>query len=114
MSSMIQSPPPRIPLPGGPQGGPAAGPQGDAAQAPDSAAVKQHVMNAIRELRAAEDAEGHDPDAAILANAVAILRKFVGAQTDLGDQAMGAGPGIKLVRKNAAGGPSAGPSGGGY
>lgn len=114
MSSMIQGPPPRIPLPGpAGVGAPPAPPA--AAQAPDSAAVKQHVMNAIRELRAAEDAEGHDPDAAILANAVAILRKFVGAQTDLGDQAMGAGPGIKLVRKNTAGGGApAGPSGGGY
>jgi hypothetical protein len=116
MSSMIQAPPQSIPLPGA---GPAAGPGGPGAgpdpsqQAPDSAKVSEYVKQAIKFLRMAEDAEGHDPDAAILAAAVAQLRKFVGAQTDLGDQAMGAGPGVKLIRKNASG-PAAGGAGGGY
>jgi hypothetical protein len=45
----------------------------------------------------------------MLADLFAKAHKFAGSQQKLVDSAVGAGPGVKLVRKAAPGGPSGGP-----
>lgn len=113
MSSMIPTPPRSIQI-GGPSGGGPGGPSspGGGSDGPDSQKVRDLVNQAVGLLRQAEDLEGDAQDQALLANAVAQLRKFVGAQQQMEDALMGGGPAAKVMRKN----PSApsGPSGGGY
>lgn len=115
MSSMIQQPARRIQIGGGGPpgaGGPGGGPggAGGASDGPDSAQVRQLIQTAIDSLRQAEDLEGDAADQALIAKTVADLRGFIGNQQKMEDTAMGAGPGIKLVRKNS---PPPGRSGGG-
>lgn len=112
MSSMIPMPPRQIPL-GGPAvppgaGGPAGPSRGG--DGPDSEQVRKLVSQAVDLIRQAEDLEGDDGDKALLAKAAADLRGFVGNQQKMLDTAMGAGPGVKIMRKNAP--PSGGPGGG--
>jgi hypothetical protein len=109
MSSMIPQPPPSIRLGGGPGGPGGPGPAGPGAgkpggDGPDSEQVKTLIGQAIDALRQAEDLEGDDGDKAMLAKCVADLRGFIGNQQKMLDTAMGAGPGVKIMRKNAPGG----------
>lgn len=110
MSSMIQTPPPSIQIGGGGPGGPSGpggppgaggGGQGDG---PDSAKVRDLIGQAIDLLRQAEPLEGDLADQAEIAKHVAALRAFIGNQQKMEDTAFGAGPGVKLLRKNAPGG----------
>lgn len=106
MSSMIPTPPRSIQIgggaPGGP-GGPAGGAQGGS-DGPDSAQVKDLISKAIDSLRQAESLEGDAGDQALIAKCVAELRGFIGNQQKMEDTAFGAGPGIKLMRKNPGSG----------
>lgn len=101
MSSMIPTPPARINIGGGPGAAP-GGPQqgGGKPGAPDSAAVAAKIKEAIDALREAEDLEGDAQDQALLSNAVASLRKFLGSQQANEDALMGGGPAVKVMRKN--------------
>lgn len=106
MSSMIQQPPQRIQI-GGPQGAAPGAPGAPAAASggkpgPDSQQVRDLIQKAIDNLREAENLEGDAADQALIAKAVADLRGFIGNQQKMEDTAMGAGPGIKLMRKNSA------------
>jgi hypothetical protein len=87
--------------PARPPGGPPAG--GGHPGAPDSPKVRQLVDQAAQLLRQAEDLESDVEDKAMLADLVARLRKFTGSQQAMIDKAIGAGPGVKLVRKANAG-----------
>lgn len=111
MSSMLGSPPPSIQIggggsPGAPGGnsGPGAGGPGDG---PDSDAVKALIQEAISKLDQAKGLEGDPGDQALIAKCVADLHGFIGNQQKMLDTAMGAGPGVKIMRKSAP------PSGGG-
>ena len=109
MSSMIQQPPQRIQIggagPGGDQtgGGAGAPPAGGGKPGPDSQRVRDLIQQAIDNLREAEGFEGDAVGQALIAKTVADLRGFIGNQQKMEDTAMGAGPGIKLMRKNAPG-----------
>lgn len=113
MSMMIPRPPSRIQIgggagpsgPGGPGGGDPSASGGK--PGPDSQQVRDLIQQAIDSLRQAEELEGDAADQALLAKAVSDLRGFIGNQQKTEDAAMGAGPGVKLMRKNAP------PSGGG-
>jgi hypothetical protein len=74
----------------------------------DPSSVKANLQKAIEALRAAEDAEGDDTDAAAIAQIVAKIKTMIAAGQGLEDKVMGGGPGVKMIRKS---GPSAG---GGY
>lgn len=121
MSSMIPMPPPRIALggggpagPGGPPMGPSGPPQG-AQPDVDPQAVKTSLQAAIKNLQDAQTAEGDDADAAAISQIIAKIHTMVGAHQGLVDQAMGAGPGVKLIRKTTPrGGAGGGGAGGGY
>lgn len=106
MSNMIPQPPSRIQIGGGgdPGGGQGAGaPASGGKPGPDSQQVRDLIQQAIDSLRQAEELEGDAADQALIAKAVADLRGFIGNQQKMEDTAMGAGPGVKLMRKNAAG-----------
>jgi len=102
MSSMI---PPSINIGGGdPSGGgaPPAGPGAGATQGkpgPDSPRVLSLMQEAIAKLEEAKGLEGDPGDQAILADLSAKMHKFIGDQHKLVDQATGAGPGTRLIRK---------------
>lgn len=104
MSNMIPQPPQSIQIggggPGGPGGSSGGKPGGDG---PDSDQVKSLISQAIDSLREAENLEGDDADKALIAKCVADLRSFIGNQQKMLDTAMGAGPGVKIMRKNAPG-----------
>lgn len=120
MSSMIPQPPRAISIGGGPggPGGPGAGPGGpggplhgpagpgggQGGDGPDSDQVKQLIAQAIDNVRKAEALEGDPADQAMLAKVAADLRGFIGNQQKMLDTAMGAGPGVKIMRKNTPGG----------
>ena len=112
MSSMIPQPPRQIQLGGGPggPGGPGAGPggpspagNGQGGDGPDSEQVKTLIQQAIDAVRQAEALEGDPGDQAMLAKVAADLRGFIGNQQKMLDTAMGAGPGVKIMRKNSPG-----------
>lgn len=120
MSSMIPQPPRSINIGGGPggpggpspglggPGGPAPAGGGQGGDGPDSDQVKQLISQAIDNIRKAEALEGDPGDQAMLAKCAADLRGFIGNQQKMLDTAMGAGPGVKIMRKNtppAGGGP---------
>jgi hypothetical protein len=114
MSSMIPQPPPSIQLGGGPggPGGPAPGGPQKGGDGPDSDKVKGLISQAIDLVRQAEQIEGDPGDQALLAKVAADLRGFIGNQQKMLDTAMGAGPGVKILRKNSpSGGPGPGPMG---
>lgn len=101
MSSMIQAPPRQIQIGGGQQG-PQAGPRGpqQGGDGPDSTQVKKLIQQAIQNLDQAKALEGDVADQALIAKVSAELHQFLGNQQKMEDTAFGAGPGIKLVRKN--------------
>jgi hypothetical protein len=61
--------------------------------------VSDAVNTAIDAISGVIDLEGDAADKAFLAKVVADLHKFLGDQQKLADQAMGAGPGAKMIRK---------------
>jgi hypothetical protein len=87
-------PPPHIPLP-------ASGGDG-----PDSKKVAGLLKQAIALLDQAVPLEGDAADKAKLAKSIADLHAIVGEQQKLTDTAMGAGPGVRVLRKNAPSGGS--------
>lgn len=98
-------PPPSISLPGA--GGPpdAGGDTGGGNPgAPDSQSVTDLVNQAADLLSKALSQEKDAEDKAMLADLIAKAHKFTGAQQKLTDQATGAGPGAKLIRKASGGG----------
>lgn len=97
-------PPPSISLPGA--GGPPAGDSGGGGipGAPDSQSVTDLVNQAADLLQKALSQEKDAEDKAMLADLIAKAHKFAGSQQKLLDQATGAGPGAKLVRKTTSGG----------
>jgi len=104
MSSMIPQPPPEIQIGGGGGGPPpmdgGGDPGGGTPGKIDMAEAKKHVLAAIQSIEAAAVAEGDPQDEATLKTLAAKLMSMVGANQGLEDQAMGAGPGVKLIRKS--------------
>jgi hypothetical protein len=101
--ALIQGPPQGGPLGGGAVGGGGAG--GGIPGRPDSPKIGDLVDQAAQLLQQALGLEKDPEDKAMISSIVADLHKFAGAQQKLIDQATGAGPGAKVVRK-AAPGPS--------
>lgn len=62
------------------------------------------MREALDKTRKAADAEPDDEDQALLEKIGADIAKYLAAQQKLTDSAIGAGPGVKLVRKAAGGG----------
>lgn len=100
-------PPPSISLPGSGGGAPGsdAGPSD-----PDSGSVTAKLKQALKLVQDAAALEGDDTDAASLSAIAASIHKAIANEQGLVDKAMGSGPGVKLVRKAAAG--AGGPVGG--
>lgn len=93
------------PAPAGPPpAGPPPAPLGGGGDGPDSQKVISAVKAAIAALDVAQRLENDPGDKAVLAKEIATLHKFLGDQQKLTDTAMGAGPGVRMVRKNAPGG----------
>ena len=102
MSSMIPTPPRSIQI-GGPSGpGSPAGPGGQGGQSdgPDSEKVRQLLSQARDLIDQAQQAEGDDADRVMISELSHKITAFIGAQQKTMDSAMGAGPGVKLMRKN--------------
>jgi len=119
MSSILQAPPPRIPIgggggPGGPGPGPGAlaalirgggnpdtPPGGDdnGPGDPDSSQVTKLLRQALVNVTAAAHLEADDSDAAALSDIAARLHKQIALEQGTRDQAMGAGPASKMLRK---------------
>lgn len=78
----------------GPQNGP-----GD----PDSGSVTDKLRQALKLVQSAAAAEGDDQDAASITAIAASIHKAIANEQGLVDKAMGAGPGVKLVRKASNG-----------
>lgn len=104
MSSMMQDLPDTIDLPG--QGGPGGAPGGP----PQQGGGSQGGGNPVELLRQALDlvrqaalAEPDDEDQANLEKIGASIAQQIATDQKLRDQATGAGPGAKLVRKVAQG-----------
>lgn len=123
MSNLIMQPPASIPLggpggPGGPGAGPGgplgAGPGGPSANGPgdpDSGTVTDLLKKALKLVDQAATNEQDPTDEAAVRSIAQSISKVIANEQGLVDKAMGAGPGVKLVRKAAGGGA---PSGGGY
>lgn len=122
MSSILSAPPQRIPIagqggdaptgpmPGVPGGSPGAeGGAGAQPDGPDMPGVKKALQAATDNLMQAAQLEGDDADKATIMQLVAKVHSLVAGHQQLADQAMGAGPGVKLVRKAGSNG-----AGGGY
>ncbi len=98
-----------VPSPSGPPpsisvGGPPPGAGSDAGpNDPDAGSVTQKLKKALTLVQSAAAQEGDDQDAASLSKIAADIHKAIAAEQALTDQALGGGPGVKLVRKAAAG-----------
>ena len=111
MSSMMPpgGPPPSIQIPGAGPAGPGPGAGSDAGPGdPDAGSVTSKLKKALALVQSAASQEGDDQDAASLSKIAADIHKAIAAEQALTDSAMGAGPGVKLVRKAAAGAGSQG------
>jgi hypothetical protein len=75
---------------------------------PDSPDVTDLINQAADLLQQALSQEKDPEDKALIADLIAKAHKFTGSQQKLIDQAVGAGPGAKVIRKATGGG------GGGY
>lgn len=112
MSQMIPQPPPSIqvggPAGGGPQpGGPAGPGAGDA----DAQNVTSLLKKALALVNQAAAAEADDIDASAIHKLAAGISQQIAAEQKLTDDVMGAGPGVKMVRKASGGGaPPGGPA----
>jgi hypothetical protein len=95
-------PPPSIQLPPPPggMGAPGQGIGGQGIPGPDSPKVADLIDQAAEMLKQALDQESDPEDKALIADLIAKAHKFTGQQQKLVDQATGAGPGAKLVRKS--------------
>ena len=94
--------------PGG-SGGPSGGPEGPGDQdSPDVVSLLRKAMDALQQ---AAQVEKDDIDASKITKIAAQVHAQIAAEQQLTDQAMGAGPGVKMIRKTA---PSGGGAGGGY
>jgi|SRR5215831_6150799 len=138
MSSLLQAPPRRIPIGGGPDGGPGGpgGPGGLAAALAggpppgpgpggppgpgddtgpggdaDQSQVVKLLRSALTNITAAAHLEADDVEAAQLSDIAARLHKVISMEQSTRDAAMGAGPAAKMVRKasNPPNRPGAGP-----
>lgn len=93
---------------GDPMGGAPAPAPADAAPAgPDITSDSQgdnndNLRQAVSAIRAYMEGEQDDEDLAAAADIVSKIQKLLAAQQKLNDQAMGAGPGEKFVRKATA------------
>lgn len=98
MSSMISQPPPSIQIPGsgGGPGGPGGAPSGGD---PDAGDVTSLLKQALALVNQAAAAEKDDIDASQIHQLAAALSKQIAAEQQLTDSVMGAGPGVKMVRK---------------
>lgn len=99
------APPPPMAPAGPPEAaeGPAASPT-----SPQSGDKNDMLRQAIDVLTAYKVEEQDDEDLAMVAKIVADIQKLLASQQKLADQAIGAGPGAKFMRKQGGG------SGGGY
>lgn len=120
MSSLLGAPPARIPI-GGPGGGPPGlgpGGPGDDTGGPDADAsqVVSMLRMALSLVQQAATLEADDPDAAQISDVAARLHKLIANEQNIKDQAMGAGPAAKMIRKATppGGGGGGPPSGAGY
>jgi hypothetical protein len=110
MSMMLPTPPRQIqigggaPSGGGAPGGPPAAQNGPGD--PDSGNVVSLLKQALQLVQKAGNAEKDDGDAAGIHAIAASIAKQIGNEQGLVDKAMGAGPGVKLVRKSAPAGGS--------
>lgn len=102
MSSMIPQPPKSIQI-GGAPGGPTPGPSGQGGDGPDSAQVASLLKQARDLIDKAEGLEGDDADRVMISELSHKITAFLGAQQKMTDTAMGAGPGVKMLRKNTPG-----------
>ena len=125
MSSMIPTPPRSIQIGGGPgglggpgapvgPGGPLGAPVGPGvphqSDGPDSKKVKQLLSQARDLIDQAQKLEGDAPDRVMISELAHKITAFIGAQQKTMDSVMGAGPGVKMIRKNSPQ-PPAGPGG---
>ena len=93
---------------GGPNHGAPADPEGPGDG--DKGDVTGMLRQALKLVQQAAAAEGDDQDAASISAIAASIHKAIANEQGLVDKAMGAGPGVKLVRKASAG--AGGPVGG--
>lgn len=108
MSSMIPAPPSSIQIGGGGPGGP-PGPGGDPSGGdPADQDVVGLLRKAFDALQAAASAEKDDIDASSITKLAAQVHAQIAAEQKLTDDVMGAGPGVKMIRKTA---PAPGPAG---
>jgi len=70
--------------------------------------VKKALQAAMENLQQAATLAGDDADAAQISQLVAKVHSLIAGHQQLADQAMGAGPGVKLVRKAGGNGAGAG------
>lgn len=101
-SISVGGPPPGAGAPD-PSGSPDAGGTGGT-PGPDSPKVEQLLDQAKALIVQAEGLEKDHEDKAKLMKMAADLQAFLGASQKLEDSAMGAGPGVKLIRKTGPGG----------
>jgi hypothetical protein len=91
--------------PSGPAGAPPlGGPPAGGSDGPDSPKVEQLLDQAKSLIVQAEGLEKDHEDKAKLMKMAAELQAFLGSSQKLNDSAMGAGPGVKLIRKAGPGG----------
>jgi hypothetical protein len=86
-----------------------AGPEVDPAPGAGTDDPQQLVRQAKELLRRALDAEPDDEDSLLIEKMLTEAQQYLAGEQKLNDQAMGAGPGVKAVRKAQAKSP-----GGGY
>jgi hypothetical protein len=95
-------------MPGVPGGAPGAEGGAGAQGGPDMPGVKKALQAAMDNLSQAAQLEGDDADAATISQIIAKVHSLIAGHQQLADQAMGAGPGVKLVRKAGGNGAGAG------
>lgn len=106
MSSVIHTPPREIVIGGRLHGQPAPVGGGEAADQGGKGDPRQVVALAKRALLLVQQVatmEGDDADAAVWHKIGAQIAAQIGNEQRLVDKAMGAGPGVKLVRKSVGG-----------
>ncbi len=112
MSSSLSAPPPSIQIGGGDPGGDPGAAMGAASDG--NAKVVDLLKQALDLIQQASDAEPDDQDTAAIAKIAMAIHQQIAAEAKLQDDVMGAGPGVKMIRK--AGGPGGAPpsDSGGY
>ena len=113
MSSIIPQLPSQIQIPGGPGAGPGdPGPGGPGGESgPDDADVVSLLKQALGLVQKAASAEKDDIDTAAIHKIAVAISSQVAAEQKLNDDVMGAGPGVKMIRKTAPAPGGGGPVG---